>query len=69
MCIEQRRRVQRRIGAPAQPNRIPDESLWVMFESALPLQLTAWARETPLVDAGFLQIFEGMRHRFDPTKP
>ena len=51
------------------PNRIPDESLWVMFESALPLQLTAWARETPLVDAGFLQHFEGMRHRFDPTKP
>ena len=52
-----------------QPNRIPDESLWVMFESALPLQLTAWARETPLLDASFLALFEGMQHRFDPTKP
>lgn len=51
------------------PNRIPDESLWVMFESALPLQLTDWARETPLVDPGFLQHFEGMQRRFDPEKP
>ncbi|MBK7584525.1 MAG: homogentisate 1,2-dioxygenase [Myxococcales bacterium] len=51
------------------PKRIPDESLWVMFESALPMQLTAWARETPLVDAGFLQLFDGLSSRFDPSKP
>jgi homogentisate 1,2-dioxygenase len=55
--------------AHAGPRRIPDESLWIMFESALPFRLTPWARETPLVDAGFLSQFEGMRNRFDPTKP
>lgn len=48
------------------PHRIPDESLWIMFESALPFRTTAWARETPLVDAGFHALFEGMKHRFDP---
>ncbi len=50
------------------PRRIPDESLWVMFESAMPFRTTAWARETPLVDAAFLAQFEGMKKRFDPTK-
>jgi len=54
---------------PDTPHRIPDESLWVMFESALPFQRTAWARETPLVDADFEKIFEGMPHPFDPTRP
>jgi homogentisate 1,2-dioxygenase len=48
------------------PRRIPDESLWIMFESALPFRTTAWARETPLVDAEFGKLFEGMRRRFDP---
>jgi homogentisate 1,2-dioxygenase len=52
-----------------QPSRIPDESLWLMFESALPFQLSAWARETPLVDPAFLQLFADMPARFDPTKP
>jgi homogentisate 1,2-dioxygenase len=51
------------------PRRIPDGSLWVMFESALPFRETAWARETPLVDAGFLDLFTGMRKRFDPAVP
>jgi len=51
------------------PRRMPDESLWVMFESALPFQSTAWARETPLVDTDFHKLFEGMRNRFDPTRP
>jgi len=51
------------------PRRLPDESLWAMFESALPFRSTAWARETPLVDAKFLELFEGMRSRFDPKRP
>ncbi|CAN5898301.1 hypothetical protein BH11MYX4_BH11MYX4_36890 [soil metagenome] len=50
------------------PRRLPDESLWIMFESALPFRSSAWARETPLVDADFLKMFEGMRSRFDPTR-
>jgi homogentisate 1,2-dioxygenase len=51
------------------PRRIPDESLWVMFESALPFRSTAWARETPLVDPEFLELFKGAARRFDPSRP
>jgi hypothetical protein len=51
------------------PRRLPDELLWVMFESALPFRSTAWARETPLVDRQFLDQFAGMRRRFDPSRP
>ena len=48
------------------PHRMSDDSLWVMFESALPFRTTAWARETPLLDAGFADLAAGMRPRFDP---
>ena len=51
------------------PRRLPDESLWVMFESSLPFRGTAWSKETPLVDRQFLELFGGMRSRFDPTRP
>lgn len=51
------------------PRRMPDTSLWIMFESALPFRPTTWARETDLVDKTFHQHFEGMKKRFDPTKP
>jgi homogentisate 1,2-dioxygenase len=50
------------------PRRIPDESLWIMFESALPFRLAPWARETPLADAGFLALFEGAPSRFRPDR-
>jgi homogentisate 1,2-dioxygenase len=50
------------------PRRMPDDSLWVMFESALPFRSTSWARTTPLVDSDFPKLFEGMRSRFDPTR-
>jgi homogentisate 1,2-dioxygenase len=50
------------------PQRIPDESLWAMVESALPFRTTQWARETELADGTFLAAFEGMRSRFDPKK-
>jgi hypothetical protein len=49
------------------PRRGPDESLWVMFESALPFRSTVWARETPLVEGDFLRLFEGTRTWFDPS--
>jgi homogentisate 1,2-dioxygenase len=51
------------------PRRLPDESVWIMFESALPFRLSAWAKGSPLVDPGFLALFEGMRSRFDPNRP
>ncbi len=53
---------------PDPPVRIPDASLWVMFESALHFKTTAWAQETPLVDASFLSLFEGARSHFDPKR-
>ena len=40
-----------------------------MFESALPFRSTAWAKSSPLVDRGFAKQFEGMRSRFDPSRP
>ncbi len=49
------------------PRRLPDESLWIMFESALPFEPSAWAKASPLVDPSFAALFEGMRTRFDPS--
>ncbi len=51
------------------PQRLPDESVWIMFESALPFQLSTWAKGSDLVDGGFAALFEGMRSRFDPSRP
>lgn len=50
------------------PRRIPDASLWIMFESALPFRPTAWARQAPTRDKNFLAEFEGMPKRFDPKR-
>jgi homogentisate 1,2-dioxygenase len=50
------------------PKRLPDESLWIMFESALPFRLTTWAKNTPTLDPSFVRLFDGMRSRFDPTR-
>ena len=54
--------------APDPPHRIPDASLWAMFESALPFRATAWAAASPLVDRDFLRHFEGARSYFDPSR-
>jgi homogentisate 1,2-dioxygenase len=51
------------------PVRLPDESLWIMFESALPFRPSRWATSSPLVDRGFGALFEGMRSRFDASRP
>ncbi len=50
------------------PERISDDSLWVMFESALPFRSTEWARKTPLLDTKFHELFTGMKSRFRPDK-
>jgi homogentisate 1,2-dioxygenase len=54
---------------PDPARRLPDESVWVMFESSLEFRSTAWARETPLVDRDFAHLFEGARSWFDPKRP
>ena len=51
------------------PVRLPDESLWIMFESALPFRPSPWAAGSPLLDRGFGALFEGMRSRFDANRP
>jgi homogentisate 1,2-dioxygenase len=50
------------------PRRLPDESLWLMFESAMAFRSTEWARSTELVDRDFLTLFEGMPSRFEPGR-
>jgi homogentisate 1,2-dioxygenase len=51
------------------PRRIPDESLWIMFESSFPLQLTAWALEGENRERDFRELYRGYRSRFDPSDP
>ena len=50
------------------PERVSDDSLWVMFESALPFRSTEWARNTPLRDTRFHELFTGMKSRFHPDR-
>jgi homogentisate 1,2-dioxygenase len=45
-------------------SRIPDDSLWIMFESALPFRATAWAMSAPTLDATFRSLFGPVRRRF-----
>ena len=39
------------------PRRLPDESLWITFESALAFRMTRWAEETPHRDGAFAKLF------------
>jgi homogentisate 1,2-dioxygenase len=50
------------------PNRIPDESLWIMFESALPFRTTRWANDTDLVDASFAPLFADPASHFEAAR-
>lgn len=50
------------------PLRLPDDSMWIMFESSMPFRPTAWAMRTELIDPTFLELFEGMRSRFHPDR-
>ena len=47
-------------------NRMPDDSLWIMFESALPFRATHWALTSPTLDPTFLSLFGPVRRRFQP---
>jgi homogentisate 1,2-dioxygenase len=51
--------------AAEKPRRLSDDSLWIMFESALPFRLTAWAEETPLRDTAFLAMFANPKRHFE----
>ena len=46
------------------PSRIPDDSLWIMFESALPFRATGWALTAPTLDPTFRDLFGPVRRRF-----
>jgi homogentisate 1,2-dioxygenase len=50
------------------PRRNPDASLWIMFESALPFQLTRWAQETEQRDETFAALVAAVKSHFDPTR-
>ncbi|HEY8078700.1 MAG TPA: iron-containing alcohol dehydrogenase [Labilithrix sp.] len=50
------------------PNRIPDESLWIMFESAMPFRTTRWAQSTDLVDATFDSLFADPKSHFGQAR-
>jgi homogentisate 1,2-dioxygenase len=47
-------------------SRIPDDSLWIMFESALPFRATRWAMQSPTRDPTFKNLFGPVRRRFTP---
>lgn len=43
------------------PHRIPDESLWVQFESTYPLKVMPWMLDHPTRDSEYLEDFDGYR--------
>ncbi|WP_428268499.1 homogentisate 1,2-dioxygenase [Haliangium sp.] len=43
-----------------QPRRLSDDSLWIMFESALGIRLTAWAMDNGHVDEGYHELWKDM---------
>lgn len=49
------------------PHRIPDESLWIMFESAYTIRLTDWAHSVAPKDEAFGELFADMKTYFDPN--
>ncbi len=51
------------------PLRLPDESLWFMFESCMQLRVNPAMLAAPNVDAGFRAMFDGVTVHFDPAKP
>jgi len=46
------------------PHRIPDNSLWIMFETSMMLRFTPWALGN--TEDNFRRIHEGYHSRFDP---
>lgn len=50
------------------PHRGSDESLWLMFESALQVRATRWALEAPHKDTAYRSLYDDFQVRFDPQK-
>jgi homogentisate 1,2-dioxygenase len=50
--------------AADRPRRVPDDSLWFQFESALPISLTSWAKRAPLRIADWHLIWGAYRSHF-----
>lgn len=50
-----------------EPVRPRSGSLWFQFESSYPMRLTPTALESPRLDANYLELFEGLPSRFDPS--
>ena len=46
-------------------HRVPDESRWFQFETALPIGLTSWARDTPLRIRDWPSVWGAHRTRFN----
>ncbi len=54
-----KRAVQRPAAANDQPVRLPDDELWIQFESTYPLRVMPWALDAPHRDRDYLKQFEG----------
>jgi hypothetical protein len=63
--IEARAPAPRRVLVIATPGR---KDAATDLAGRLPFRPSAWARSTPLLDDRFLELFKGMRCRFDPKR-
>ena len=52
--------VRRALGGDDTPQRLPDDSLWVMFETILTLKVLPWALEADTRDRAFRDLFADM---------
>jgi homogentisate 1,2-dioxygenase len=51
------------------PHRLSDGALWFQFETALPLSLTPWAKDTPNRHHDWRSRWGVYRSHFTPTQP
>lgn len=50
----------------SQPKKMAGSSLWLQFESALPLRVSPWAMQTPYRRPNFRAFAQGVEPTFDP---
>lgn len=58
----------RGVVASDEPRRIPDDSLWIQFESRYSTRVAPWVLESPERDRDFRDAYEDMDVRFDPKR-
>jgi homogentisate 1,2-dioxygenase len=46
-----------------------EDTMAFMFETRCVLRPTAFALETPLLQSGYAQCWQGLKKHFDPTRP